>query len=187
MWPALLEPWGRACRRRAPSSLAEGPVGVDGRGGIKGGPEPRRSSGDGSAQCRGPLQQVESRDFEGVRAGCTLSPCPLQTAQPHTRSSAGLGLGILPRTVRSRELPGTILRGRARGVQLCRCEGLPPWPPYPICECVGFPGSKGSSQKLVRKKSAGRKIPDPCFPLLDLPLLCRAGEQRAGVAPVAGN
>lgn len=83
MWPAPLEPWGRACRRRVPSNLAEGPVGVDGRGGIKGGPEPRRSSGDGSAQCRGPLRQEESRDFEGVQAGCTLSPCPLQTTLPH--------------------------------------------------------------------------------------------------------
>lgn len=118
------------------------------------------------------------------RLGAHSAPAPCRPHCHTKKSSARLGLGILPRTVRSRELPGTILRGRTRGVQLCGCEGLPPRPPCPICECVGFPDSKRPSQ---RKKSTGRKIPDPCFPLLDLPLLGRAGEPRAGAAPVAGN
>lgn len=188
MWPALLESWGRACRRPAPSSRAEGQVGKDGRGGIKGGAEPRRSSGEGAAQRGGLLQQVESRDFEGVWAGCTLGPCPLQTG-PRTRSSAHLGLSVLPCTVGTWELPGSILRGRACGVQLCGYEALPPRLPCLICEPVGFPGSKRPSQKLVKQEKRVRegRFQSPSLPLLDLLLPSRAGGPRAGAAKDAGN
>lgn len=85
--------------------------------------------GEGIAQHRGPLQQVESRDFKGVWAECPLGPRPLQTVMPHMRS-----LSVLPCTAGTRELSGSILGGRALPVWICESKALPPWPLYWICE-----------------------------------------------------